>query len=97
MIGPPGCRLWQQVDRTRLLDRVGDPAVQLGGNSGHATRKNLAGFRGELGEKLRIGRYHLIRRDVMTTARHLPVRLAEVDTTLNCFWLGHDEIQRSSR
>ena len=89
--------LWQEVDRARLFDRVGDPAVKLGGDSGDAARKDLAGFRGEFGEKLRIGRDDLIGRDVMPTTRHHPVGLAEVDTTLDCFWLGHWKNQRSSR
>jgi hypothetical protein len=33
----------------------------------------------------------------MTPARHLTVRLAEVDTALNGFRLGHGKNQRSSR
>ena len=81
--------LGKQVDRAGLFDRVVDLAMQLGGNSGDAARKNLAGFRGELGEKLRVGGNDLIGWDVMTATRHLAVRLAEIDAALDCFWLGH--------
>ena len=66
--------------------------MKLGGNSGNATRKNFAGLRGELGEKLGVGGDNLVRRDVVTTTRHSAVRLAEVDTALDCFWLGHLEL-----
>ena len=83
----------KQVDRTRLFDGVGDSAVKFGGNSGHAARQDFAGLGGELGEQFRVGGNDLIRRNVVTAARHLPVGLAEVDTTLNCFWLGHGKIQ----
>lgn len=71
--------------------------MQLGGNSGDATRKNLAGLRRELGEKLRIGGDDLVCRNVVTTTRHPAVRLAEVNTALNCFWLGHGKWKLSSR
>ena len=79
----------EQVDRTRLLYRVGDLAMQLGGNSGHAARKDLSGFGGELGEKLRVGGDDQIGRDIMPATRHHAVRLTEIDTALDCFWLGH--------
>ncbi len=79
----------KQIDRAGLLDRVVDFAMQLGGNSGHAAWKNLAGLGGELGEKLRIRGDDLIGRDVMTAARHSTVCLTEVDTALDSFWLGH--------
>ena len=82
-------RLGKQIDRAGLLDRVVDLAMQLGGNSGDAARKNLPGFRRELGEKLRVRSDDLVGRDVMTATRHLSVRLAEIDAALNCFWLGH--------
>lgn len=82
-------RLRKQVDRAGLLDRRVDLAMQLGGNSGHAAWQDFTGFGRELGEKLRIGCHHLIRRDVVTTARHATIRLAEVDTALDCFRLGH--------
>jgi hypothetical protein len=83
--------LWQQVDRAGLLDRVVDLTVQLGGNSGDAAWQDLTRFGGELGEKLRIRGDDLIRRDVVTTARHATVRLTEVDTALDGFRLGHEE------
>ena len=63
--------------------------MQLGGNSSHSARKDLSGFGGELGEKLRIGGDDLIGRDIMTTARHLAIRLTEIDAALDCFRLGH--------
>ena len=63
--------------------------MKLGGNSGDAAGKDLPGFGRELGEKLRVGRYDLIGRDIVTATRHLAVRLAEIDSALNCFWLGH--------
>ena len=43
----------------------------------------------ELGEKLRVGGDDLIGRDVVTATRHPTVRLAEVNTALDSFWLGH--------
>jgi hypothetical protein len=79
----------QQVDGAGLLDRVVDFAMQLGGDSGHAAWQDLAGLRRELGEKLRIGCDDLIGRDIVTAARHTTVRFTEVDTALDCFWLGH--------
>jgi hypothetical protein len=90
-------RLRKQVDRAGLFDRVVDLAMQLGGNSGDAARKDFAGLSRELGEKLRVGGDDLIRRDVVTTTRHSAVRLAEVNTALNCFWLGHGKNWLSSR
>jgi len=63
--------------------------MELGGDTGHTTRKNLAGLGGELGEKLRVGRDDLLGRNVVTAARHFAVRLTEIDTALDCFWLGH--------
>ena len=75
-----------------MFDRVGDPAMKLGGDSGDAARKDLAGFGGEFGEEFRIGGNDLIRRNIVTAARHLPVGLAEIDTALNCFRLGHGKL-----
>ena len=82
----------EKIHGTRTLDRIRDPAVKLCRNTGHPARQNLASLSGELGEKFRIGENHLVRRDVMTTTRHLPVRLAEIDTTLNGFGLRHGKI-----
>ena len=82
-------RLRKQVDRAGLLDRVGDLAVKLGGDTGDAARKDLAGFGGELGQKLRIGGDDEVSRDIVPTTRHHAVRLTEIDTALDCFWLGH--------
>ena len=79
----------KQVDRAGLLDRVGDLAMQLRGNSGYAARQDLAGFSRELGEKLGIGGDDLGGRNIMPAARHHAVRLTEVDSALDCFWLGH--------
>ena len=84
----------KQIDCAGLLDRGVDLAVQLGGNSGHAARQNLAGFRGELGQQLRVGGDDLTGWDVVPAARHLAVRLTEIDTALNCFWLGHGNRER---
>ncbi len=81
--------LWQQVDGPGLLDRVVDLAVKLRGNSGHAAWQDFARLGGELREKLRIGGDDEIGRNVMPTTRHHAVRLTEIDTALNCFWLGH--------
>ena len=82
--------LRKKADRAGLLDRAGDPAVKLGGNSGDAAWKDLAGLGRELREKVRIRVNDLIGRNVMPATRHLPVRLAEVDTALDCFWLRHE-------
>ena len=78
-----------QVDRAGLLDRVVDAAVQLGGNTGHAARKDLAGFGGELSEDLGVCGRQLLDRDVLPAAGHLAVRLAEIDAALDGLWLGH--------
>ena len=85
----PCDRSGKQVDRAGLLDRVVDLAMKLGGNTGDAAWKDLAGLRGELGEKLRIGSDDEIGRNVMPTTRHHAVRLTEIDSALDCFWLGH--------
>ena len=92
----PCGQLRKQVDRAGLFDRVVDLAMQLGGNSGDTTGKDLTGLRRELGEKLRIGGDDLVCRNVVTTTRHPTVRLAEVNTALNCFWLGHGKWMRCS-
>ena len=67
--------------------------MQLGGNSGDAARKDLPGFRGELGEKLRVSGDDLVGWNIMTATRHLAVRLAEIDAALDCFWLGHGKLK----
>lgn len=85
-----GSRLRKEVDRAGLLDRTGDLPVKLRGNSGHATWKDLAGLGRELRKKVRIGVNHLCGRNIVTAARHLPVGLTEIDTALDCFWLGHE-------
>ena len=79
--------LRKQVDRAGLLDRVVDLAMKFRRDTGDAARKDLAGLRRELGEKLRIGRDDEIRWDVMPATWHHAVRLAEIDTALDCFWL----------
>jgi len=89
---PPGGS-GKKVDRAGLLDRVVDFAMKLGGNSGDAAGKDFPGFSRELGEKLRIGCDDEIGRDIVTTTRHLTVRLAEVDAALDCFWLGHGKLK----
>jgi hypothetical protein len=81
--------LRKQVDGAGLFDRVVDLAMQLGGNSGDAAWQNFTGFSRELSKKLRIRGDDLVGRDVVTTARHLTVRLAEVDAALDGFRLGH--------
>ena len=63
--------------------------MQLGGHSGHPARQDLADFAGELAEQFRIGVDDLFGRDIMPTARHFAVRLAEGDTTFYGFRLGH--------
>jgi hypothetical protein len=75
-----------------LLDRIVDLAMQLGGNSSDAAWKNFSGFGRELGEKLWIGCYDLVGRNVMPTTGHFTVRLTEIDTALDCFWLGHKKL-----
>jgi hypothetical protein len=84
-----GSELAQQINGAGLLDRVVDLAMQLGGNSGDAAWQDFPGLSRELGKKLRIGGDDLIRRDVVTTARHLTIRLTEIDAALDCFRLGH--------
>jgi len=86
--------LRKKADRAGLLDRAGDFAVQLCGNTGHATRKDLTGFSRELREKLRIGGDHLIGRDIMPATRHLAVRFAERNTTLDSFRLRHENLAK---
>ena len=73
----------------RLFDRVGDFAVEFGGHAGDAAGQDFTGFGGELGEQLRVGGDDKIRGDIMAAARHLPVRLAEVDAALNGLRFGH--------
>jgi hypothetical protein len=85
--------LRKQIDRARLLDRVVDFAMKLCGNTRHTTWKDLACLRGELSEKLGVGSNDQICRDIMPTTRHHTVRLTEVDTALNCFWLGHGKLE----
>jgi hypothetical protein len=79
----------QQVDRAGLLDRIGDLAMQLGGDAGDAAWKNFSSFRRELRKKLRVGGDDQIGRDIMPTTRHHAVRLTEIDTALDSFRLGH--------
>ena len=66
--------------------------MELGGNTCHAARKDFPRLSGELGKKFWIGGDDEIRRNIVTAARHHAVRLAEIDTALNCFWLGHDRM-----
>ena len=82
----------KKIDRAGLLDRAGDLAVELCGNSGDAAWKNLSGFSRELAKKIRIGADHLIGRNVMPATRHHAVRLTEIDTASYCFWLGHEKL-----
>ena len=90
--------LRKQVDLPGLLDGAGDLAMKLGGDSGHTTWQDLAGLGGELGEEFWIEVMDVGHLDVMPTAWHLAVRLAEGDTALDGFRLcGHEENQRSSR
>lgn len=72
--------LRQKVDGTGPLDFTGYLAVHLGGQPGHTAGKNLAGFRGELGQKIRVEQIDLIHRDVETAARHLTIARAETNT-----------------
>src|SRR5690606_1664330 len=71
-----------QVERTGALDLASDAPVQLGGNASDAPGIDLAGFRGEIAEELRIEVAHLLRRDVKAAARHAPVGATEVDGSL---------------
>lgn len=52
--------LRQKVDGTGPLDFTGHLAVHLGGQPGHAAGKNLAGFRGELGQEIGVEQIDLI-------------------------------------
>ncbi len=73
--------LRQKVDGTSPLDFTGNLAVHLGGQPGHSARKNLAGFRSELGQEIGVKQIYLIHRDVETTTRHLTIARAETNTT----------------
>ena len=64
-------------------------AVKLGGNARDAARKDLARLGSELAEDLGVGGSQLLDRDVLPTAGHLAVRLAEIDAALDGLWLGH--------
>ena len=66
--------------------------MQFCGNASYAAWKNLSGLGSEFPENLRIGRHQLLDRDILTTACHLAVRLAEVDAALDGLWLGHDSL-----
>ena len=83
------CALRKQIDGTGLLDRIVDFAMKLGGNTRYTARKDFPGLGGELGEEFRIGGDDEIRRDIVAAPCHHTVRLTEIDTALNCFWLGH--------
>ena len=73
--------LRQKVDRAGPLDFTGDLAVHFGGQPGHAAGKDFAGFRGELGQEIRVEQIDLVHRDVETAARHLAIARAETNTT----------------
>ena len=85
-------KLRKQINGPGLLDCVVDLAMKFRGNSGHAAWQDLTRLSGELGEKLRIGGDDQIGRDIMPATRHHAVRLTEIDTALNCFWLGHGKL-----
>lgn len=86
----PLCRLWHQVDRTGLLDRVVDLAVQFRGNACHSARKDFTGLGSEFAEYFGVEGCDLLDRDVLPAAGHLAVRLAEINAALDGLWLGHD-------
>ncbi len=64
------------MERARLISRVTLRCILADSPAG----KNLAGFRGELGQKIRIEQIDLIHRDVETAARHLAIARAETNT-----------------
>lgn len=63
--------------------------VQLGRNTRDAAREDFARLGRKLAEYFWVGRCQLLNRDVLPTAGHLAVRLAEIDAALDGLWLGH--------
>ena len=66
------------MERARLISRVTLRCILA--DSPVTAGQNLAGFRGELGQKIRIEQIDLIHRDVETAARHLAIARAETNT-----------------
>lgn len=86
----PCFRLGHQVNSAGLLDRVVNLAMQFCGNAGNTTWKNFSGLGSELTEDFGIEWIDLLHGDVLPTAGHLAVRLAEIDAALDGLWLRHD-------
>ena len=78
--------LFHQECSAGALDLTGDLTVEVGCQTGHTTRKDLAALRGELLKKVGILEINRIRGDIEATARHAPVCPAEVGAALWCFW-----------
>ena len=79
--------LGKQIERTRVLDRTGDSAVQLGRDAGRSARKDLAAFGGKFRKDLRMLESHFFNWNVEATARHAAVRSTEVGHSLSGLWL----------
>lgn len=86
----PCCLLWHQVDRTGLLDRVVDLAVQFRGNASYTAWKDFSSLGSKFAENFGIERSDLLDRDILPTAGHLAVRLTEINAALDGLWLGHN-------
>lgn len=67
-----------QVQGAGALDLSGDLAVLLGGDASSAPRIDLTGLGSEFAEILGVEVTHLLRRNVVTTARHLAVGAPQV-------------------
>lgn len=83
-------KLWHQVDRAGLLDRIVDYAMQFSGYTCHATWKNFSSFGSKFAEDFRIRRDQLLDRNILSTAGHLAVSHTKIDAALYGLWLGHD-------
>ena len=83
-------RLRHKIDRAGLLDRVVDLAMQFCGDASHPAWKDLSCFGSEFTENFWVRRDKLLDRNVLPTAGHLAVRLAEVNAALDGLWLGHN-------
>ena len=63
--------------------------MQVSGEAGHATGKDLAGLGRELTKEVGVLEVDRVRGDVEATAGHAAVGLAEVAAALFCFWCAH--------
>ncbi len=80
-------QLFHQKDRAAALDFAGDPAMQMRGHAGDAARKNLAAFRDEFFQEIRILVIDRLDRDVDPAARHGAIRASKCGTAFGSFGL----------